>query len=162
MPCRQPFACTQGRVSFQAIDETGKRETYLREESAFQQGHRENQIMKPSDDALVYATGRGAMCPRCQRPRAECACSTLNALHNSDGIVRLARETKGRKGKGVTVITGLNLGDAALQELARELKQKCGAGGTVKEGHIEVQGEHRDALLVELRKRGFTVKKAGG
>jgi translation initiation factor 1 len=79
-----------------------------------------------------------------------------------DGIVRVGRETKGRKGKGVTIITGLALTETGLLELASQLKRLCGSGGTVKDGVIEIQGEHRDRLLEELRKRGYSAKKSGG
>jgi translation initiation factor 1 len=77
-------------------------------------------------------------------------------------MVRVERQTKGRRGKGVTVVTGVPLDETALKELAQQLKAKCGAGGTVKAGVIEIQGDHRDALLEELRKRGWTVKRFGG
>lgn len=76
--------------------------------------------------------------------------------------VRVGRETKGRKGKGVTVVTGVPLSGPALAELAGELKRKCGAGGTLKDGVIEVQGDHRDALVALLSARGWRVKRAGG
>lgn len=76
--------------------------------------------------------------------------------------MRVGRETKGRKGKGVTVVTGINLDDAKLKELATSLKQKCGAGGTIKDGVIEIQGDHRDRLIEELQKKGYTVKRSGG
>ena len=76
--------------------------------------------------------------------------------------MRIGRSTKGRKGKGVTLITGIPLKGDALKELARELKQKCGSGGTLRGDVVEIQGDHRDALLAELTKRGYTVKKAGG
>ena len=76
--------------------------------------------------------------------------------------MRVGRQTRGRKGKGVTVITGLPLGKAELETLARELKKRCGSGGTVRDGVIEIQGEHRDTLVVELGQRGFRVKKSGG
>ena len=79
-----------------------------------------------------------------------------------DGIVRVGRETQRRKGKGVTVITGVPLDSQALRRLAKDLKRKYGAGGTVKDGVIEIQGDHRDVLVEELRKRGFTVKHTGG
>jgi translation initiation factor 1 len=77
-------------------------------------------------------------------------------------VVRVGRQTQGRKGKGVTVVTGLPLAGAALDELARQFKQHCGAGGTVSDGVIEIQGEHRAALLAELQRLGYTVKRAGG
>lgn len=79
-----------------------------------------------------------------------------------DGIVRLRRETKGRGGKGVTLIDGLPLSDDALQTLARQLKNKCGSGGTVKDGVIEIQGEHRTQLQQLLEAQGYKVKIAGG
>jgi len=80
----------------------------------------------------------------------------------SDGVVRVGRQTKGRKGKGVTLVTGVPLKEAELKDLARELKQKCGSGGTVKNGMIEIQGDHRDTVVSALGGRGWTVKKSGG
>jgi translation initiation factor 1 len=79
-----------------------------------------------------------------------------------DGIVRVGRQTKGRRGKGVSVITGVPLGPAELKDLAKQLKRLCGSGGTVKDGVIEIQGDHRDRLVEELQKRGWTVKRSGG
>ena len=76
--------------------------------------------------------------------------------------MRVSRQTKGRKGKGVTVVSGLDLSPEELTELARDLKKRCGSGGTVRAGVIEIQGEHRDALVQELGRRGWTVKRAGG
>ncbi len=80
----------------------------------------------------------------------------------TDGVVRIRRESKGRGGKTVTVVTGIPLPVEALRELAGELKRRCGSGGTVKEGIVEIQGDHADLLLAELQTRGFTVKRAGG
>ena len=80
----------------------------------------------------------------------------------ADGIVRVGRATQGRRGKGVTVVTGVPLAGAALDQLATELKKRCGSGGTVKDGVIESQGDHRDALVAELAKHGWTVKRSGG
>jgi translation initiation factor 1 len=79
-----------------------------------------------------------------------------------DGIVRIARETQGRGGRGVTVLTGLALPPQHLETLARELKALCGAGGAVRSGRIELQGEHRDRLVAELARRGFKTKRSGG
>lgn len=76
--------------------------------------------------------------------------------------MRVARETKGRKGKGVTLISGIPLSPEGLKTLAKELKQRCGSGGTLKEGVIEIQGDHRDALIELLKARGWTVKRSGG
>lgn len=76
--------------------------------------------------------------------------------------VRVGRETKGRAGKGVTVITGLPLAPAQLEELARQLKRRCGSGGTVRSGTIEIQGDHRDTLVAELIALGYAAKRSGG
>ena len=76
--------------------------------------------------------------------------------------VRVGRETKGRGGKGVTVITGLRLSVAELEAIAGELKRRCGCGGTVKDGQIEIQGDHRDTIVAALRARGFDAKRSGG
>ena len=80
----------------------------------------------------------------------------------NDGIVRVGRETKGRKGAGVTVISGIPVQPDALAKLAKQFKQKCGTGGTVKNGVIEIQGDQRDTLMAELTKLGYTVKRSGG
>lgn len=113
---------------------------------------------------LVYSTDSGRMCPGCVRPRNECVCKKKHATTNinNDGIVRLQRETKGRKGKGVTLITGVPLPADDLTKLAKKLKAQCGSGGTVKDGTIEIQGDHRDKLEPVLKKLGWTVKRAGG
>jgi translation initiation factor 1 len=76
--------------------------------------------------------------------------------------VRVSREVAGRGGKGVSVIRGLPLGPAALEELATRFKRLCGAGGAVRDGAIEIQGEHRDRLVAELVKLGYEAKRAGG
>jgi translation initiation factor 1 len=76
--------------------------------------------------------------------------------------VRVRRETKGRRGKTVTTIDGVPLADEALRGLAAELKRRCGTGGSVKDGVIEIQGDHRDILVADLEERGYTVKRAGG
>jgi translation initiation factor 1 len=111
---------------------------------------------------LVYSTEHGRMCPGCGKPAAACSCRRATGARPGDGIVRVGRETQGRKGKGVTVVTGLPLAEEALQKLAGELKRKCGSGGTCKDGVIEIQGEHRDALVEYLTAQGFTVKRSGG
>ena len=98
----------------------------------------------------------------CQRPVADCVCGKAPGSSAGDGIVRLRRETKGRGGKAVTVITGVPLAGAELKALAKALKQKCGVGGAVKGNDIEIQGDQRDVLKAELEKRGFQVKIAGG
>ena len=114
-----------------------------------------------SGDGLVYSTDHGRMCPGCNQPIDRCACKQASGPLG-DGNVRVGRETKGRKGKGVTVITGLPLDAKKLNRLAKQLKQRCGAGGTVKDGVIEIQGDHRDMLLAELEKLGYPAKRSGG
>jgi len=119
-----------------------------------------------SNGRLVYSTGPGRLCPECARPLADCRCRRSKPAQavatKGDGVVRVGRETKGRKGKGVTVVTGLPLAGAALDELATRLKKRCGSGGTVHEGVIEIQGDHRDTLVAELGKLGYAVKRSGG
>jgi len=110
----------------------------------------------------VYSTEHGKMCPNCGKPVSACNCSQNEGIPDGDGIVRLSRETKGRKGKGVTIIRGLPLPQSELKALAKKLKQKCGTGGTVKNHTIEIQGDHRDLLFEELSKQGFKVKRSGG
>jgi translation initiation factor 1 len=103
------------------------------------------------------------MCPACGKPVGECVCRQQGAaVPVGDGIVRVGRETKGRKGKGVTVVTGLPLDEQGLRKLATDLKRRCGAGGTVKGNTIEIQGDHRDLLVADLTQRGYTVKRSGG
>ncbi len=111
---------------------------------------------------LVYSTEFGGICPNCNKPIGKCVCRKKQSIPKDDGIVRLMRETKGRKGKGVTLITGVPLDDAGLKKLVKSLKQKCGSGGTLKNGVIEIQGDHRDVLEKELGGLGYKVKRAGG
>ena len=118
-------------------------------------------MSRQKDSATVYSTEHGRMCPGCGKPLAGCSCSKKKSAPRGDGIVRVGRETKGRKGKGVTVITGVPLDGDSLLELARQLKQKCGTGGTVKDGVIEIQGDQREQLVDVLTKQGYTVKTIG-
>ncbi len=118
-------------------------------------------MAKRDQDGLVYSTQHGRMCPACSQPIASCTCGQA-AGPRGDGPVRVQRETKGRKGKGVTVISGLPLDTKRLTQLAKKLKQHCGAGGTVKDGLIEIQGEHRDRVVAELIKLGYAAKRSGG
>jgi len=111
--------------------------------------------------ALVYSTHHGSMCPKCRRPMTECVCKR-EAPPRGDGVVRVGRETKGRKGAGVTIVTGLPLGAPELAEMASRLKKKCATGGTVRDGVIEVQGDHRDKVVMELTAAGYKVKRVGG
>ena len=112
---------------------------------------------------LVYSTESGRVCPDCGQPVAACACKqSARAVPAGDGIVRVSLDTKGRKGKGVTVIKGVPLDAAALAALGKQLKANCGSGGTTKDGVIEIQGDHRDTVIAALQKKGMTVKRAGG
>ncbi|WP_243373732.1 translation initiation factor Sui1 [Geotalea sp. SG265] len=111
---------------------------------------------------LVYSSEQGRICPECGKAVGGCICRKKALKGPGDGIVRVQRETKGRGGKTVTVITGLPGDDNALKAISGELKRRCGTGGTVKDGVIEIQGDHRELLLAELEKKGYKVKRAGG
>lgn len=107
--------------------------------------------MRKKESRLVYSTDIGRIKE-----------STAEPVVETDGIVRIRRETKGRKGKGVTTVSGVGLAGAELKTLAKQLKQKCSTGGTVKDGVIEIQGDHRETLKAELEKLGYSAKLAGG
>jgi translation initiation factor 1 len=109
---------------------------------------------KHKNSRPVYSTETGRLCPQCHRPVAGCVCGKDRPAATGDGIVR--------GGKAVTVIKGLCLPERELQDLARALKQKCGVGGSLKDGQIEIQGDQRPAIKTELEKRGFSVRIAGG
>jgi translation initiation factor 1 len=111
---------------------------------------------------LVYSTDSGRMCPDCRQPMAACVCASAKPKPATDGIVRVSRETKGRAGKGVTLVKGLALDDTALVALGKQLKTACGSGGTVKDGVIEVQGDHVERVMALLKAQGHTVKRSGG
>jgi translation initiation factor 1 len=117
---------------------------------------------RSASDGLVYSTDSGRMCPVCRQPSASCVCSSAKAKPATDGVVRVSRETKGRAGKGVTLVKGLALDSLALMTLGKQLKTACGSGGTVKDGVIEVQGDHCDRVIEALKAQGFVVKRAGG
>lgn len=106
----------------------------------------------PSNSKLVYSTDKGRIR---QEPDA-------TPKVKADGTTLIKRETKGRKGKGVSLIEGLNLEPEALKKLTKQLKQLCGTGGTLKDGVIEIQGDHRDKLLTFLVEKGIKAKKSGG
>ena len=111
--------------------------------------------------SLVYSTELGRICPSCENPVDKCSCKT-GQTPSGDGIVRISLDTKGRKGKGVTLIKGVLIDAAELKKLAKELKQKCSVGGAVKDGVIEIQGDHRDRLIKLMQERGYQVKRSGG
>ncbi len=111
---------------------------------------------------LVYSTEHGKMCPKCNKPIKLCICKKAKNPHKNGGVVRVRRETTGRKGKGVTTISDIPLSPAELKTLAKELKTKCGSGGTIKNGIIEIQGDHCEFIIFELKKRNWIVKRSGG
>ncbi|KFC09892.1 translation initiation factor SUI1 family protein [Trabulsiella guamensis ATCC 49490] len=108
--------------------------------------------MSDSNSRLVYSTQIG----RIDEPK------TAPVRPKGDGIVRIQRQTSGRKGKGVSLITGIDESDDVLTKLAAELKKKCGCGGSVKDGVIEIQGDKRDLIKSLLEAKGYNVKLAGG
>jgi translation initiation factor 1 len=122
-----------------------------------------NDLVKAKGNAsLVYSSDHGRHCPDCGKPLGQCLCGRKQSGKAAkDGVVRVGRETKGRKGKGVTIVTGVPLGSGELGDLAKQLKAKCGAGGTLKQGVIEIQGDHRDTVVRLLEEAGFSVKRAG-
>ena len=110
---------------------------------------------------LVYSTDSGRHCPKCEQPEDECVCKD-EPVNTGDGTARVRRENKGRGGKTVTTIQGLLLTTDELKKLTAELKRRCGCGGSLKEGTIEIQGNEVDVIIEELRKRGFKAVQAGG
>ena len=117
---------------------------------------------KPSSGGLVYSTDSGRMCPVCRQPVAACTCRAASAVPSGDGTVRVSRATQGRGGKTVTVVKGVSVDAAELVALGKQLKALCGSGGTVKDGVIEVQGDHVERVMAALQKLGHKVKRAGG
>ena len=118
-----------------------------------------------SNSRLVYSS-ESSICPGCHKPLRKCKCRLVQDNGNPrqvvDPPIRISRESKGRKGKGVTLISGLEMNDADLKSLAKKLKALCGSGGTVKNATIEVQGDHRDQIKQELDKHFKNVKLSGG
>jgi translation initiation factor 1 len=119
------------------------------------------------NNRLVYSTESGRICHFCGHPTTKCTCkkkktSKKPSIYPNDGIVRIGREVKGRKGKTVTAVFGVPLNDKKLQQFAKTLKRLCGTGGTVKDGIVIIQGDHRETLLKEIKHQGYTVKLAGG
>jgi len=116
------------------------------------------------EGGVVWSSDQGRTCPGCGEPVDRCRCRRGRppAPVPGDGTVRVGRESKGRRGKTVTVVTGLPLTAEELDDLARDLKKRCGTGGTVRDGTVEIQGDQRDVVARELARRGFDVKRAGG
>ncbi len=113
----------------------------------------------PNASRPVYSTEHGSLCPACGKN--PCACRSAKPAART-GAVRVGRETKGRKGTGVTVVSGLALPEAELKALLTRCKKRLGCGGACRDGVLEFQGEHRDALLAELATLGIAAKKSGG
>jgi len=111
---------------------------------------------------IIYSTGIGSLCPNCRRPVRDCVCPKGAPGAAKPAAVRVGRETKGRAGKGVTTVTGLPMSLSDIESLAARLKKRCGSGGTVREGVIEIQGDHRDVIVAELTKLGWPAKRSGG
>lgn len=116
----------------------------------------------PADSRLVYSTDTGRICPGCRQPVAQCSCGAPVVSGTPDGVVKVSREKQGRGGKTVTVVRGLGLAGDELAALAKGLKAACGSGGTVKDGVVEVQGDHVEKVIGWLQGRGRVVKRAGG
>jgi translation initiation factor 1 len=120
-------------------------------------------LMNRDDKSItVYSTESGRICPGCGQPALKCSCRKQDVLPQGDGTARVSRSTKGRGGKCVSLVTGLQLGSDELNKLARHLKQKCGSGGTLKDGVIEIQGDHREQIVRELTGLGYKTRLAGG
>lgn len=117
-------------------------------------------LKRTDSGRAVWSSDEGRLCPECGQAVARCRCAEQrrDQVPEGDGVARVRREVKGRRGKTVTTIQGLALASGPLQRLAKELKKKCGAGGAAKDGVIEIQGDHRQCLVEELRRRGYPVK----
>jgi len=116
-------------------------------------------------DRLVYSSdgGRVTTCPACGQPYKNCRCSSSDAVaKKGDGIARVTRERKGRGGKTVTIITGIAASADVIASVAQQLKKLCGSGGTIKDGVIEIQGDHCEKVQAKLTEMGYRVKRAGG
>ena len=113
-------------------------------------------------ERIVYSTGIGSLCPNCRRPVRDCVCPKRAPGAAILSAIRVGREIKGRAGKGVTTVVGLPLSLSDIESLATRLKKRCGSGGTVREGVIEIQGDHRDVIVAELIEQGWPAKKSGG
>lgn len=105
---------------------------------------------------------RKLLCPRCQQLKTTCTCTNEPPVPSKSTVVRVGRETKGRGGKGVTIVSDLPLDEQGLDELATKLKSRLGTGGTAKDGRIEIQGDHRDRIVAELEGMGYRAKRTGG
>ena len=111
---------------------------------------------------LVYSTEHGRTCPGCRHAMAACICKAAKPMPAGDGIVRVSLEKQGRGGKTVTIVRGLMLDAPALVSTGKQLRSACGAGGTTKDGVIEVQGAHVERVMAWLTQAGHRVRRVGG
>ena len=118
--------------------------------------------MPSSYSRPVYSTETGRLCPDCGQPKAACACGQRAQVPKGDGVVRVSRESKGRGGKVVTLVRGLALAPEPLAALGKRLRGACGSGGTLKDGVLEIQGDHVERVMGLLQAEGHAVKRAGG
>ena len=123
-----------------------------------------------TNSRLVYSSASGRICPECGNPVSSCTCKKKKDVktekparsYPADGIIRIMRDTKGHGGKTVTKLSNISIDNSRLKELAKQLKNRCGTGGTIKHGEINIQGDHRQAILEELTRQGYRAKIAGG
>ena len=119
-------------------------------------------MARDRDTQRVYSTDGGRLCPQCLRQLVKCVCGDARPIATGDGVVRIRRETKGRGGKAVTIITGIPERPESLKTLCKQLKQRCGVGGAVKGDTLEIQGDQRNACQEHLKRMGYQVKLSGG
>jgi translation initiation factor 1 len=122
-------------------------------------------VSRRRDGTTVYSSEHGRICPHCGLPTKKCMCRANPRgapVPTGDGIVRVRREKKGRGGKTVTTATGIPLTGQELSDMAKALRRRCGSGGTLKEGVVEIQGDHVETVMSELTDAGFEVKRSGG
>ena len=118
--------------------------------------------MPPADGSLVYSTSGECICPDCEELINNCICEKKYAAPARGEKIRVHRDKKARRGKTVTIISGIPLNENGLRELASELKRKCGTGGSVKNGEILIQGDRIELSIDFLKEKGYSAKRAGG
>ncbi len=121
-----------------------------------------SELAERSDSRAVYNTQHGRLCPQCQRAILSCVCGADRPASVGDNVIRIHRETKGRGGKAVTVIAGIPETADTLKSLCKQLKRRCGVGGSVKAARIEIQGDQRTLCQQHLESLGYEVKLSGG
>jgi translation initiation factor 1 len=119
-------------------------------------------MTRKEESRTVYTTEAGRICPNCGMPIARCQCKKQVSAPPGDGVVRVSLDKKGRGGKTVTLVSGLTGSIDELRQVSSEMKRRCGTGGTLKDGMIEIQGDHRDLLIEILKSKGIKAKRVGG